>query len=47
MSSEITEVNVTVIKQNMLKNIPKVDRVLEWPQVRPLLGQYPRPEVLL
>ncbi|MFH1027721.1 MAG: L-seryl-tRNA(Sec) selenium transferase, partial [Pseudomonadota bacterium] len=36
-----------MIKQNMLKNIPKVDRVLEWPQVQLLLGQFPRPELLL
>ncbi|MCM2356623.1 MAG: L-seryl-tRNA(Sec) selenium transferase [Geobacteraceae bacterium] len=27
----------------MLKNIPKVDKVLEWPAVKVLLGDYPRP----
>lgn len=32
--------------QNMLKNIPKVDRILEWPQVQLLLEHSPRPEVL-
>jgi len=35
-----------VTRQNMLKNIPKVDRILEWPQVQLLLEQCPRPEVL-
>ncbi len=30
----------------MLKNIPKVDKVLEWPEVRALLEEYPRPVVI-
>jgi L-seryl-tRNA(Ser) seleniumtransferase len=30
----------------MLKNIPKVDKVLEWPRVRALLGDHPRPVLL-
>ena len=29
-----------------LKNIPKVDKVLEWPGVKKLLGEYPRPVLL-
>ncbi len=38
---------MTSTKQNILKQIPKVDRVLEWPDVFPLLERHPRPEVLL
>ncbi|MRR54359.1 MAG: L-seryl-tRNA(Sec) selenium transferase [Deltaproteobacteria bacterium] len=30
----------------MLKNIPKVDKVLEWPEVRSFLEEYPRPVVI-
>jgi len=30
----------------MLKRIPKVDRVLEWPEISQLLGRHPRPEVV-
>ena len=29
-----------------LKDIPKVDKVLEWPEVKALLGEYPRPILL-
>ncbi|HEY6873329.1 MAG TPA: L-seryl-tRNA(Sec) selenium transferase [Geobacteraceae bacterium] len=28
---------------SMLKNIPKVDKVLEWPGIKALLGEHPRP----
>lgn len=38
---------MTMTRQDILKNIPKVDRALEWPEVRLLLAQHPRPEVLL
>ena len=27
----------------MLKNIPKVDKVLEWPGIKALAGDHPRP----
>ncbi len=30
----------------MLKNIPKVDKVLEWPEISPFLENYPRPLVI-
>ena len=30
----------------LLKQIPKVDRLLVWPEIIPLLKRYPRPEVL-
>jgi L-seryl-tRNA(Ser) seleniumtransferase len=30
----------------LLKKIPKVDKVLEWPEVRALLEEYPRPVVI-
>src|ERR1700686_5526167 len=30
----------------MLKNIPKVDKVLEWPRIKALLGDHPRPVLL-
>jgi len=30
----------------LLKNIPKVDKVLEWPEVKVLLAEYPRPVVI-
>jgi len=30
----------------VLKNIPKVDKVLEWPEVRSFLEEYPRPVVI-
>ena len=30
-------------RQNTLKHLPKVDRVLEWPALRRLMGQYNRP----
>ncbi|MDD2336440.1 MAG: L-seryl-tRNA(Sec) selenium transferase [Geobacteraceae bacterium] len=30
----------------MLRNIPKVDKVLEWPEVRSFLEEYPRPVVI-
>lgn len=33
--------------QEMLKLIPKVDRVLEWPEIAALLPGHPRPEVLM
>lgn len=32
--------------QRMLKEIPKVDRVLEWPEIAVLRSKYDRPEVL-
>ena len=32
--------------ENMMKNIPKVDRVLGWPEIAALLEKHPRPEVL-
>ena len=38
---------MTSLKQNLLKQIPKVDRVLEWPDMLQLLERHPRPEVLL
>ena len=34
-------------RQDILKRIPKVDRTLEWPEVRLLLDRHPRTEVLL
>lgn len=34
-------------RQDILKSIPKVDRTLEWPEVRLLLERHPRTEVLL
>lgn len=30
----------------MLKNIPKVDKVLEWPEIKAFLAEYPRPVVI-
>jgi len=30
----------------LLRNIPKVDKVLEWPEVRSFLEEYPRPVVI-
>jgi L-seryl-tRNA(Ser) seleniumtransferase len=30
----------------LLKNIPKVDKVLEWPEIKVFLGEYPRPVVM-
>lgn len=33
--------------RNMMKEIPKVDRVLGWPEVSGLLAKHPRPEVLV
>lgn len=30
----------------MLRNIPKVDKVMEWPEVKAFLEQYPRPVVI-
>lgn len=38
---------MTPTKQNILSQIPKVDRVLEWPEIACLLDQHSRPEVLL
>ncbi|MBC7962149.1 MAG: L-seryl-tRNA(Sec) selenium transferase [Steroidobacteraceae bacterium] len=38
---------MTLTKQNILTQIPKVDRVLEWPDVLQLLERHPRPEVLV
>lgn len=32
--------------QDMLRRLPKVDRLLEWPQIAALLLKYPRPVVL-
>ena len=32
--------------ENMMKDIPKVDRVLGWPEIAALLEEHPRPEVL-
>lgn len=32
--------------EELLKRIPKVDRLLEWPELAPLLQRYPRPELL-
>ena len=32
--------------QEMLKALPKVDRLLEWPEMAGLLSLHPRPEVL-
>lgn len=32
--------------QDMMKGIPKVDRILAWPAVSALLARHPRPEVL-
>ncbi len=37
----------TPVKGNALfKNIPKVDRILQWPEIRALIPLYPRPVVL-
>lgn len=33
--------------RNMMKEIPKVDRVLAWPEISGLLAKHPRPEVLV
>jgi L-seryl-tRNA(Ser) seleniumtransferase len=30
----------------LLRNIPKVDKVLEWPEIKSFLGEYPRPVVI-
>lgn len=30
----------------MLRNIPKVDKILEWPGIKALIAQYPRPVVI-
>ena len=38
---------MAVAVQDMLRGIPKVDRVLEWPEIAALLNAYPRPEVLV
>jgi L-seryl-tRNA(Ser) seleniumtransferase len=32
--------------RNMMKEIPKVDRILGWPEISLLLAKHPRPEVL-
>jgi len=32
--------------RNMMKDIPKVDRMLDWPGISVLLAKHPRPEVL-
>jgi len=37
---------MAAMAQEMLKLIPKVDRVLEWPEIAALLTEHPRPEVL-
>jgi len=33
--------------RNMMKEIPKVDRILGWPEISAMLAKYPRPEVLV
>ena len=33
--------------RNMMKEIPKVDRILGWPDISELLSHHPRPEVLI
>src|SRR5450631_724988 len=33
--------------RNVLKEIPKVDRILCWPEITGLLEKHPRPEVLV
>ena len=38
---------MTTTKQNIFSQIPKVDRVLEWPEILQLLERHPRPEVLV
>jgi L-seryl-tRNA(Ser) seleniumtransferase len=35
------------VVRHMMKDIPKVDRILDWPEVSALLAKHPRPEVLL
>lgn len=37
---------MTHSRQNILKSIPKVDLILEWPETRLLLAKHPRPVVL-
>ena len=37
---------MTARMQDILKEIPKVDRVLEWPEIATLVAAYPRPEVV-
>lgn len=37
---------MTESAQEMLKRIPKVDRVLAWPEISPLLSLHPRPELV-
>jgi L-seryl-tRNA(Ser) seleniumtransferase len=32
---------------NMMKEIPKVDRILGWPEISALLAKHPRPEVIV
>ncbi len=34
------------MSREIFKNIPKVDRILEWPEIAPLLAKQSRPEVL-
>jgi len=38
---------LTLTRQSILKSIPKVDRILDLPEVRLFLERFPRPEVLL
>ena len=40
------EAAMVVAVQDILKSIPKVDRVLEWPEIAPLRNAYSRPELL-
>ena len=40
------EVDMAVAVHDMLRRIPKVDRVLEWPEIAALLKAYPRSAVL-
>jgi L-seryl-tRNA(Ser) seleniumtransferase len=37
---------MSVPVQDMLKEIPKVDRILDWPEIAALRAEYDRPEVL-
>lgn len=44
---QITDPSTVIEKAKpLLKRIPKVDKVLEWPGVKGLLDQYPRPVVI-
>lgn len=47
MGTAEREVAMAYAVQDMLRRIPKVDRVLEWPEIAALLKAYPRPEVLV